>query len=133
MEGILTNKTLVEYLKNICELAETMNCNHNQKNNFQNALDRIPEEHKDAVFALWHDSEKAIKEKGVIPSDYLWELVNQLEDAACLDMMQPDILAREINAAKYVLQESHGRMIDELMKSDQFHSLLPHYTTSEEL
>ena len=103
------------------------------KNNFQKALDEIPEVHKESVFELWQDSEEAIKEKGVIPNDYLWELVNRLEDAACLDMMQPDILTREINAAKYAVQEAHSRMIDELMKSDRFQSLLPNYVTREEL
>ena len=133
LEGILTNNTLVEYLKSICELAEAINRNHNPKNNFQKALDEIPEKHRDAVFTLWQDAEDAIEVKGVIPSEYLWELVKRLDDAACIDMMQPDMHTREINAAKYAAQESHSRMIDELMKSDRFRSLLPHYATSEEL
>lgn len=133
LEGILNNNALVEYLKSICELAEAINRNQNPKNNFQKALDGIPEVHKESVFELWRDSEEAIKEKGVIPNDYLWELVNRLEDAACLDMMQPDMLTREINAAKYAVQEAHSRMIDELMKSDRFPSLLPHYATPEEI
>lgn len=133
LEGIVTNNALVEYLKSICKLAEAINRNHNPKNNFQKALDGIPEVHKESVFELWRDSEEAIKEKGVIPNDYLWELVNRLENAACLDMMQPDMLTREINAAKYAVQEAHSRMIDELMKSDRFQLLLPHYATPEEI
>lgn len=133
LEGVLINNTVVEYLKAICELAEAINGNYNPKNNFQKAVDQIPDMYRDVVCALWQDPEEAIKEKGIAPSDYLWELVKRLDDAACLDMIQPDILTREINAAKYALQESHTRMIDELMKSDRFRSLLPYYATSEEL
>lgn len=52
LELFLQNPVLVEYLKNICDIAEAMNMAQNPKELFMQAVDRIPEEYRDAAVSL---------------------------------------------------------------------------------
>lgn len=56
-----------------------------------------------------------------------------LDNAAYDEMDQSDIANREIKSAKYALQETHIKMINELLTTDNIHKLLPHYATLEEI
>lgn len=132
LESLLTNSQLVEYLKGLCELAEAMNREQNPTDVFERAVKRIPESCRDAAFALWEDAEKAVEE-GIEPTPELWAFVSMLDDAACEDMYQPDMRAREIRSAKYALQEIHMRLVDEIISDGKYKELLPHYATEEEL
>ena len=129
---MLTNPFLVEYLKNVCELAEAINREQNPKNLFEKAANTIPESYRDSAIALWADSEEAVA-NGVNPTEELWAFVRILDDAACDDMYQPDMADREIKSAKYALHETHTKMVDELISADNLQKLLPHFATREEL
>lgn len=132
LENLMTNSQLVEYLKGLCELAEAMNREQNPTDVFERAAKHIPEPYRDAAIALWADAEDAV-EKGVEPTPELWAFVKILDDAACEDMYQPDMSAREIRSAKYALQEIHMRMVDEMISDGKYKELLPQYATEEEL
>lgn len=132
LELMLTNPFLVEYLKNVCELAEAINREQNPKNLFEKAANTIPESYRDSAIALWADSEEAVA-NGVNPTEELWAFVRILDDAACDDMYQPDMADREIKSAKYALHETHTKMVDELISADNLQKLLPHFATREEL
>lgn len=56
-----------------------------------------------------------------------------LDDAACEDMYQPDMSAREIRSARYALQEIQIKLVDELISDGKYKQLLLHYATKEEL
>lgn len=132
LELMLTNPVLVEYLKNVCELAEAINREQNPKNLFERAANAIPEPYRDSAIALWADSEEAVA-NGIDPTEELWEFVHTLDDAACDDMYQPDMADREIKSAKYALHETHIKLVDELISTDNLQKLLAHYATREEL
>lgn len=132
LENILTTPQIVAYLKGMCELAEAMNREHNPKDAFERTVRKIPESYRDAAIALWKDSEKAIQ-KGIEPTTELLAFANMLDDAACEDMYQPDVSTREIQSARYALQEIHIKIVDELMSNGKYKQLLPQYATKEEL
>lgn len=132
LELMLTNPFLVEYLKNVCELAEAINRKQNPKKLFEKAANTIPEPYRDSAIALWADSEEAVA-NGVDPTEELWAFVRILDDAACEDKDQPDMADREIKSAKYALHETHTKMVDELISADNLQKLLPHFATREEL
>ena len=132
LEKLLKSSLLVEYLKNIYKLAEAINKERNPKRNFEEVLGGIPEEYQTATFALWHDAEEAIQ-NGIEPTAELWDFVKKLDDAAYKDFCQPDMIDCEIKSAKYVLQEIHMKMINEIVSDDDIKQLLPNYATKEEL
>lgn len=127
LELFLSNPVLAEYLKNICDLAEAMSKEKKQNHFFDRAVNKIPEPYRNAAVELWANPDEAI-EKGIEPTAELWAFAHTLDDAACEDMHQPDVTEKEIKSAKYALQETHIRMIDELLSDDNLRKLLPDYT-----
>lgn len=131
-ELIINSEFLVEFLKGICVLAESIDKVQNPTDFFDKALKKIPEELRDDAYALWGDAEEAIN-RGLKPTPELWAYVNILDDGAGEDMWQPDGIARDIRAAKYSLQEIYIKMLEEVVSANNISSLLPHYATKEEL
>lgn len=127
LELFLSNPVLVEYLKNICDLAEAISKEKKQNNFFDRAVNKIPELYRNAAIELWANPDKAI-EKGIEPTAELWAFAHTLDDAACEDMHQPDVTEKEIKSAKYALQETHIRMIGALLSDDNLQKLLPDST-----
>ena len=132
LELFLSNSMLVEYLKSICDLAEAMDREKKQPNYFERAVKKIPEPYRNAAVELWSDPDEAA-EKGIKPTEELLAFADTLDDAACEDMRQPDVADREIKSAKYALQETHIKMIDEILSKGNVQKLLPHYATREEI
>ena len=132
LEGFLENPMLVDYLKGICELAETISRKQKPKSCFEIAEKNIPEECREAAHALWRDSEEAIKE-GVNPTKELLAYVKFLDDAAIHELYQSETISREINAARYSLQEIHVKMMDQFVAPERLSNLLPHYASREEV
>lgn len=132
LENLLLTPQIVDYLKGLCELAEAMNREQNPTDVFERTTKKIPESYRDDAIALWADAEEAVK-KGIEPTPELWAFANMLDDAACEDMYQPDMSAREIRSARYALQEIQIKLVDELISDGKYKQLLPHYATKEEL
>lgn len=132
LDLLLSNSVLVEYLNNICNLAEAIIRGKNQKNLLEVAVSKIPDPYREAAITLWTDPDEAI-EKGIEPTEELLSYVHTLDDAAYEDMNQPDVSDREIKSAKYALQEAHIKMINELFSDDNLQKLSSHYTTQERI
>lgn len=132
LEFILTSPILEEYLRDICELAEAKNEEQNPKRMFRKAVEKIPEEYRDSAISLWDDPEKAVN-NGINPTEELWDFVRTLNDAAWDDICQPDMIARAIKSAKYALQETHIKMVEDIISVEHLPKLLPHYATRREI
>ena len=130
LELLLENSLLADFLKGVCELAEAKSKGKNPNVLFEKARNRIPKTYREDADALWLDAEQAI-EKGVKPTDKLWDFVKSLDDAAYEDMFQAEEAEREINEAKYTLQEIYIKMIEELLSTENISKLLRYFTTSE--
>lgn len=133
LNNLLNSPSLVEYLKKVSELAEYISRERNPKDYFDAASNKIPEALRDDVVALWADAEDAIENKGVAGTEEQWKYVKILDDAAMADMAQPDISERDVNACKYVLNEIHMKLVEEIMTPENIESMLPHYATEEEI
>lgn len=132
LELFLSNSVLVEYLKNICDLAESINKEKKQNDFFDRAINGIPEQYRNAAIELWADPDKAI-EKGIKPTAELWAFAHTLDDAACKDLHQLDATEKEIKSAKYALLETHIKMVEKLLSDDNLQKLLPNYATPTEI
>ena len=132
LEKLLESTLLVDYLKDICDLAEVIDREKKQIDFFESAKMKIPEKYRNDAVALWDDPEKAVNQ-GVIPTEELRAFIRFLDDAVSDELSQPDTAAREIKAARFALQERQSKIIDEIISPEKLSTLLPHYATHEEL
>ena len=123
LEVLLSSSFLVEYLKLLCGLVEIADDKNMQKN-FDSVLQKIPEDIKENVLALWYDAEDAINNKGIVVSEEQTKYVIELDNAACQDMGESDLTEMSINAYKYLLLEANTKIINEILVSDKMKYLL---------
>ena len=113
LDAFLSSNSLVKYLKNIYTLKEAYAAIQNPKSHFDEAVKNIPAKMQDDAVSLWSDSEKAVEEEGISPTDELWSYVKLLDNAAQEDMAYSDNPDQEIKAIRYALQEINSHLIDE--------------------
>ena len=112
---ILSSPALLDHLQNLSDLLDAQKKELSQKNLFERAVNKIPFNLQKDAIELWYDSENAVENLGIVPSNELWSYVQLLDDAAVYDMKQPDIIEKEIKALRYALQESNIKIIDDIL------------------
>lgn len=124
LEALLTNPSLVSYLEELCELARTIEMSKAPYQCLERARKIIPDKYRDDANALFEDPHRAVDEKGVEPTEVLWAFANFLEEAALEGNYNSDNADLNIKASRLALQETHYKLIDQILSDDHIDNLV---------
>ena len=124
LEILLNTPYLVEYLANMCEVAEAINDERHATGYFESVKKEIPENIMDDVWHLWYDPEDAIENLEIEATEEKWDYVKKVDDAMDHDRVQSQSIDLNLKASKYALSETHIKMIDDIMSSEEMNYMV---------